>query len=115
MEHNEQKPEPKKAGRPIKLTTMGRSGLDILREVISDRGSRHNDPKMPPNKMVKQEQFEEAMRDAGITQTGRFKQQYTRTLENLQNTGNAVLLRNYLWIPDEPQPLVGEGTHNNAH
>tara|TARA_R110000751_G_scaffold264535_2_gene363607 strand:+ start:2578 stop:4620 length:2043 start_codon:yes stop_codon:yes gene_type:complete len=115
VEHNEQKPEPKKAGRPIKLTTMGLSGLNILRKVISVRGSRHNDPKMPPNKMVKQEQFEEAMRDAGITQTGRFKQQYTRTLENLQNTGNAVLLRNYLWIPDEPQPLVGEGAHNNAH
>ena len=54
--------------------------------------------------MVTEQQFEAAFRDAGVAQQSRMKQEYTRVLDNLRNTGNTVLLKNYLWIPDEPQP-----------
>jgi hypothetical protein len=105
VDHNEQAPPPKKKGRPVKLTDKGRTGLDILRQVIKEKGVKSHDQSMPPHKMVSEQQFEAAFRMAGVAQESRMKQEYSRVLDNLRNTGNTVMLKNFLWIPDEPQPL----------
>jgi hypothetical protein len=92
--------EIKTTGKKVNLNGTGKQGLEILRALIDKTGTTHHNTKDFPAgvKMVTEALFKQVYEDAGVAPDGRENLYYNRVIGNLQNTGKAVIHKNYVWL-----------------